>query len=167
MFCIISLYYSFYNNKFQRSTYYSLFLSIIYRRRLGLNLPDSLPFFVFCIISPYYSFYNYKFQHSTYFSSSLSILCIRRLGLKQGCQTHFSSRATWRQIFLKRAGSVKKVSFLKKNLVQRNNVPFLKKKNAIKKYLSFPKIFFSKKKNPIRKMFNNNNKNKKSSRGPH
>ena len=74
MFCIISPYYSFYDNKFQRSTYYSLFLSILYNRRLGLNLPDSLPFFVFCIISPYYSFYYNKFQRSTYYSLFLSIL---------------------------------------------------------------------------------------------
>ena len=76
MFCIISPCYSFYNNKFQRSTYYSLFLSILYRRWLGLNLPDSLPLFVFCIISPYYTFYNNKFQRSTttYYSLFLSIL---------------------------------------------------------------------------------------------
>ena len=42
MFCIVSPYYSFYNNKFQRSTYYSLFLSILYRRRLGLTARPQL-----------------------------------------------------------------------------------------------------------------------------
>ena len=42
--------------------------------------------------------------------------------LHQGCQTHFSSGATWRQIFLKRAGSVKKVSFLKKNTIKKRHL---------------------------------------------
>ena len=42
MFCIVSPYYNFYNNKFQHSTYYSLFLSILYRRRLGLTARPQL-----------------------------------------------------------------------------------------------------------------------------
>ena len=53
------------------------------------------------------------------------------LHVYQGCQTHFSSGATWRQIFLKRAGSVKKVSFLKK-------FSFLKKTPS-KKFLTITK----------------------------
>ena len=35
MFCIVSPYYNSYNNKFQRSTYYSLFLSILYATGLS------------------------------------------------------------------------------------------------------------------------------------
>ena len=69
------------------------------------------------------------------FILSYQILTI--FDIQHGCQTHFSSGATWRQIFLKRVGSVKKVSFLKKNVVQKKvSFIYIKKHNIKKNFLA-------------------------------